>query len=191
MWSLPKGKEFLPRTSMNNLEIMHKDEKNVKAKMRLLVAIHRKEGKSVDRIAEMTRQKKRTVHEWLWKFHKRGVEAKDSIKQSGRPSALTAKQMKELVRTLGKGPPYNPSGLWTTKEVRKFIGKKYGISFVPQHVWRIMTALGFSLQSPRKKHYKSASRDEIEAFKKRLEEKRGITERKVLLWPQKMKRHLD
>ena len=190
MWHLEKGSEFLPEVPVKKLKQMYKKENNSKAKLRLLAAIHRKRGKSLDDVARLLEKPRRTVHGWLTYFQERGVSAKDSIKQSGRPSTLTVKQMKELVKSLEKGPPHNPKGLWNTKEVRAFIKKKYKISFVPQHIWRILIALGFSLQSPRKKHYKSASIKEIEAFKKSPDRKHATTERKVLLWPQKMKQHL-
>ena len=190
MWHLEKGSEFLPAISVKKLKQMYKKENNSKAKLRLLSAIHRKSGKSLDDVARLLEKPRRTVHGWLTNFQERGISAKDSVKQSGRPSTLTASQMKALVKALEKGPPHNPKGLWNTKEVREFIQKKYKISFVPQHIWRILIALGFSLQTPRKNHYKSASIVEIDAFKKRLDGKQNTTERKVLLWPQKMKQHL-
>ena len=111
------------------------------------------------------------------------------IKQTGRRPVLKQRQVKELVKALEKGPTHNPRGLWTTKEVREFIKKKYGISFVPQHVWRILIALGFTLQRPRKKHHKSASPEEIEHFKKSQDAKHITIARKDLLWPQKMRQH--
>ncbi len=190
MWNLPKGEEFIPTTSLNKMEKLYKDEKNAKAKTRLLAALYRKEGKTIEMIAEIMHQKKPTVHDWLTKFNERGIDAKVDPKRPGKKPLLTDAQRNALMRRLEKGPTHNPNGLWTTKEVREFIKNKYGISYVPQHIWRILVALGFSLQVPRKKHYKSASRSEIEAFKKRLGAKQGTTERKVLLWPQKMKQHL-
>lgn len=181
---------FLRNTSVKKLKQLYKKEKNGKAKLRLLAAIHRKKGKSLDDISRLLEKPRRTIHGWLTYFQERGVSAKDSVKQTGRRPVLTAKQVKELVRTLEKGPPHNPRGLWTTKEVREFIRRKYGISFVPQHVWRILIAFGFTLQRPRKKHHKTASAEEIEHFKKSQSAKQSTTERKVLLWPQKTKQHL-
>jgi len=190
MWNLPKGELFLPKVSIRTLEAEHAKEQNNKAKSRLLVAIHRKNDKSIDQISSLTHQKRRTIHEWLWKFQEHGISGKDSIKQTGRPARLTAKQIQELVKALERGPPHNPNGLWTSKEVREFIRKKYKISFVPQHIWRILQSLGFTIQRPRKRHYKAASIEEIRRFKKTPNRRHDTTERKVLLWPQKMKQHL-
>ena len=98
-------------------------KKNAKAKLRLLSAVHRKKGKSIDEIASLLSKSRRTIHGWLVRFQQRGINAKDGIKQSGRPVELTIKQRKKLLKTLERGPPHNPSGLWSTKEVRELITK--------------------------------------------------------------------
>jgi transposase len=138
----------------------------------------------------LVHQNKRTVHEWLWKFHKNGITAKDSKKQTGRPCELDHKQRKELIVQLEKGPPHSPNGLWTSKEVRNFIHKKYGVLYGPTNIWNILTKAGFSVQRPRKKHHKSASIEEIKRFKKTPVQRRATTERKGLLWQLKTKQHL-
>jgi len=190
MWELPKGKKFLPAASLKELERLYKNEKNYKAKLRLLTAIHRKENKSLDKIASLIHKNKRTVHQWLWKFHEDGIEAKDSKKQTGRPCKLDYRQRKELMMQLEKGPPHSPNGLWTSKEVRNFIRKQYDVMYGPTNIWNILTKSGFSVQRPRKKHHKSASIEEIKHFKKSPDDKQTITERKASLWQRKMRRHL-
>lgn len=184
-WNLGKGDGFLPGVSLAELKNLYKKEKKAKPKQRLLCAIHRKQGESIDVIKDIVQMHRRTVHDILRRFDERGVVAKDSIKQSGRPPLLTEKQRKELVKDLEAGPLYNKSGLWTTKEVRDLLKRKYGLVFVNQHVWRIITSLGFTMQRPRKRHYKKASDGEIETFKKSRGAKQGITGRKALLWAQK------
>jgi len=178
MWSLPKGEDFLPKTSVGHLRGLYNNEPKTKPKLRLLCAIHRKEGKSLDAIADKTRMKRRTVHETLWRFIERGIEGKDSIKQDGRPSRLTRAQQRQLIRTLERGPPNNPSGLWTTKEVQDLIHKKYGVGYAHQHVWELLTVAGFSLQTPRPHNYKAPQKAEIDRFKKRLHAWRKLTAKK-------------
>lgn len=187
MWNLPKGSDFLPGASVGKLERLYAKEKQAKQKTRLLCAIHRKKGRSMDQIASITSMPRGTVHGCLRKFVERGIAGKDSIKQSGRPPTLTVSQRRKLVKEIEAGPPYNKSGLWTTKEVRDLLKRKYGITFVNQHVWRMLVSMGFSMQRPRKRHYKSASKTEIEAFKKTRSEKRDIIERRDLSWARKMR----
>ena len=190
MWQLEKGELFLSKTSLKEIRNLYKKEMNGKSKLRLLAAIHRKQGKSIDKISELLEKPRKTVHGWLTVFQERGILGKDSVKQEGRPCRLNHAQMKELVVRLEKGPPKNPSGLWTAKEVRGLIRNKYGILYGRTNTWKILVAAGFTPQVPRKRHYKRASDEEIERFKKTPSGKRGTTERKVLLWPQKTRQHL-
>lgn len=176
MWNLPKGDEFLPGVSLRELRRIYQEEQKAKPKVRVLCAIHRKEGKSIDDIAAFTSMKRRTVHETLRRFVERGMCAKDGIRQSGRPARLTEKQRRKLIGKLDRGPPYNRSGLWTTREVSELIRKEFGVEYTHSHVWEMLKVAGFSIQRPRPRHYKSPSKKEIERFKKRLLCWRGITE---------------
>jgi transposase len=190
MWTLLKGKHFLAAISVNQLQKLYDNERNAKAKLRLLSAVHRKKGKSIDEIAYLLSKPRRTIHGWLVRFQQRGINAKDGIKQSGRPVELTIKQRKKLLKILERGPPHNQSGLWSTKEVRKLITKQFKRTYVKQHVWRLLVSVGFSMQRPRKRHYQRPSEKEIARFKKKLDEKQNIIVRKDLLWAHKMKQPL-
>lgn len=191
MWNLTKGNEFLPSISVNRLKTLYAEEKNAKAKLRLLCALHRKKGKSIDDIASLLSKPRRTIHGWIITFQKRSIDGKDSIKQTGRPATLKLAQRKNLVKDLERGPPHNPSGLWSTKELRKLLQRKYHVEFVNQHIWRLLVSLGFSMQRPRKRHYQHPSDEEIIQFKKKLDKKQNITVQKDLLWARKMRQRSD
>lgn len=189
-WNLSSGENFLPRVSEVKLEQIYRQEMEARPKLRLLCALHRKNGKSIDQIADLVRIPRRTVHKYLWRFEERGLAAKDTVKQPGREPVLSLKQRQRLIRELEKGPPHNRTGLWETKEVRELIQKKFKARFVPQHVWRILKACGFSVQRARPRHYKTASEEEIKAFKKKPNDSSTTTAKKVLSWPAKMKPRL-
>lgn len=180
MRNLPKGEEFLPKTPLEELENLYAYEKRAKPKIRLLCAIHRKKGASIDEIAAITNQNRRTVHAILHRFQERGVNGKDAIKQTGRPAFLTLEQRRILVKQLERGPPRNRTGLWSTKEVQEYIKKQYGVEYTSVHVWELLKALGFTLQRPRPRHHKEASSEEIERFKKKLPGWRAIIEEEGL-----------
>jgi len=180
MWNLPKGDEFLPKTTLGELETLYAAEKKAKPKTRLLCAIHRKKGASIDDIAEITSQKRATVHTTLRRFQERGPNAKDAIKQTGRPAFLTIRQRRELVKQLEQGPPQNRTGLWSTKEAKEYIHKKYNVTYTNVHVWELLKALGFSLQRPRPRHRKAPDEAEIDRFKKKLPGWHAIIEKKTL-----------
>lgn len=189
MWKLTKGKEFLSGISEQQLQKLYDKEKNAKAKIRLLNAIHRKKNKSIDEIAYLLSKNRRTIHSWLVRFDERGIDGKNSRKAPGKIPFLTLKQREKLISILEHGPPHNQTGLWSTKEVRDIIAKKFKRQFVKQHVWRMLVSLGFSMQRPRKRHYQRASDEEIMLFKKKLDDKQDIIGEKGLLWARKMKQH--
>jgi len=188
MWNLQKGVQFLPSTTIRQLQKIYKQETKAKPKMRLLAAIHRKKGKSLDGIAYHVNASRNTVHGWLRNFSLRGIQAKDSIKQTGRPVSMTPAKRKQLIKDLERGPPHNASGLWTTKEVMHLLGRKYKQKYAKQHVWRLLVSLGFSLQRPRKQHYLSPSEEELAQFKKKPGDRQDITGERGLLWARRMKR---
>lgn len=177
----------MPRVSEAKLETLYRQETQARPKLRLLCALHRKKGNSMDQIADILHMSRYTVHKYLWRFEEKGLAAKDTVKQQGRKPVLTPQQRQKLVRELEKGPPHNRTGLWDTKQVRELIHKKFKVCFVPQHVWRILIACGFSVQRARPRHYKTASKEEIKAFKKKPGDSSDTIERKVLSWPAKTK----
>lgn len=168
MWHLPKGEQFLPRVELSRLEELYRSEDKAKPKIRLLCAIHRRKGESIDEIAEVTDLKRRTVHSILHRFCDRGITAKDGIKQDGRPAFLTMRQRRTVVRILERGPPGNKTGLWTTKDVKELIRKKYDVNYTTGHVWELLRVLGLTLQRPRPRHYKHPTEKDTDRFKKKL-----------------------
>lgn len=169
MWSLRKGASFLPSVSLQRLSKLYATEKNVKAKLRLLAAIRRKKGQSIDAIAEALEKPRKTIHGWLHRFEERGVRGSYDIKQPGRTPLLTRSQLKQLRRELLKGPPHVPSGIWEMRQVRDHIQKKYGVSYKRHNIFRLLKVLGFSVQKPRPRHFKSDPRAQEQFKKKQLE----------------------
>ena len=187
VWNLARGESFLPGVSLQELKRCMSAEMNAKSKLRWLVAIHRKEGKSMDAVAEACAVPKPTVQCILHRFQEKGVRAAKAVRQEGRPPRLTKRQRERLVNLLDGGNTRVPSRLWTSKEVLALIKRKFGVEYTPQHVWKLLVACGFSLIRPRPRHYKSPGKEEQEAFKKKRGKPRGIIARKVLLWAAKMK----
>lgn len=166
MWSLKRGNEFLSYVSVQRLQTMYNREKNAKAKLRLLAAIRRKKGESIDDIAYALEKPRRTIHGWLHRFAQRRLNAVHDKKRGGRPSKLTKAQLKKLRRELLRGPAHVPGRLWTTRHVHEHLKREYGITYHRSNVFRLLHKLGFSLQLPRQQHYKT---DKVtqERFKKK------------------------
>lgn len=167
MWNLPKGREFMRGVSMRGLKAAYRKETSKKAKMRLLAAVKRKQGKSIDQIASDLEMGRRTVHSWLRRFMERGLQGAHDIKQPGRPRRLTDQQLKNLRKDLIVGPEKFgfSKQLWNTRMVQEHVRRKYKVSYVDRHMRRLLRKMGFSCQKPRPVHHK-ADKCAQERFKK-------------------------
>jgi transposase len=167
---LPKGAAFLPDVSERQIRVLSRRERLRKPQLRLLAALRRKQGWTLECIAASLEQPLMTVHGWLTRLQRRGIEGLQDRKQTGRPAQLTLEQKCQLIKDLERGPPHNPSGLWTTKLVQELLRRKYNVSFVKQHVWRMLDQLGFALLRPRKQHHRRADAATIAQFKKKRDD---------------------
>lgn len=154
-WNLPKGEEFLPKISVEELRQSYEREQGGWPKIRLLIVIKRKEGQSMDAIAEQLQISRTAVNETLHRFQERGPSAKDDEKRSGRPRKLNQKQLKGLRKKLLSGPRKGTNVLWTTRQILDLVRREYGPEYTTRHLRRLMHKLGFSLQKPRPRHYKT------------------------------------
>lgn len=145
-------------------------ERNAKAKIRLLAAIYRKEGKTYDEIGLILKYPLTTIRDWLSLIYIEGISRKSDIKQTGKPKRLTDEQIKKLKPILLKSPEEQDFKftMWTTKLVIQLIKKLYDVSYKPLQVRRILHRLDLSCQKPRPTH-KKASKKAQEDFKKTSE----------------------
>lgn len=174
MWQLKKGSTFLPYVSVPRLQKLYDREKNAKAKLRLLAAIRRKKGESIDYIAAALEKPRRTIHGWLQRFEQRRLKGVYDKKQPGRTPKLTRSQLKKLRRQLIRGPAHVPGRLWTNRLVNEHLKQKYGVSYERKHVTVVLHKLGFSVQKPRQQHYKT-NKNVQEHFKKKQDVSRDST----------------
>lgn len=174
-WSLPKGHNFLSDYSKRDLKNLYKHEKNPKAKVRLLAAICRKEGRALRDIGETVEYPFTTIRDWLVRMHKQGLDGCYNKKQTGKPHRLTEKQLKKLDKILSASPEKQglPFVIWTTKLVQYIIVKLFDVTYVLRHVWFLVRKLGYNLKVPRQENRK-VNRKAQEKFKKNLKEKYNI-----------------
>jgi len=170
-----KGTDFLPGISKSKLKKLYEKEKDSKAKLRLLSAILRKEGKSIPRISESIQRPAATISDWLKRIEKEGLGKIYSIKQTGKPSRLSENQLKELKTILDDSPSKQdvPFKIWTTSLVQYLIKKLYGVLYQLRNIRNIVKKLGFCLKVPRQENIKK-NKKAVEEFKKNLKEKYDI-----------------
>jgi len=173
---IKKGEKFLPEFSKAELTKLYQKEKNAKAKLRLLAAIFRKEGKSLDAISESVQTPKTTVHDWLSRLESNGLDGLVDVKQPGRPSWLSQDQKQKLDEVLSGIPEKQgiPFKIWTTSLVQYIIHELFNVTYKPRNVQKLVKKLGFTLKSPRSRNKKASTKAQ-EEFKKKLKLKYDIT----------------
>lgn len=173
---IKKSDQFLPDMSREKLKQLYGKERNAKAKLRLLAAMQRKEGKTLDDIAYSLQKPKTTIHDWLKRIEREKLRGFYDIQQRGNNRKLTLEQREELGKILDESPQNQsiPFKLWTTKLVQYIVYKHHRISYTQSAIWKLTKKLHFSLKVPRQQHQK-ANRKAQEEFKKKLKQKFNIT----------------
>jgi len=168
-WNLPVAEAYLQRVSLRHLQKLAAKEKNAPTRIRLLVVLQRKQGKSIDAIAESVSLHRRAVHDILHRFMERGLNAAKSLPKSGRRKQLSNLQLKSIRGKLLKAP--SKSGFrgdfWNSKMVSELIRREFGVNYTMRHTTRLLTTLGFSYKKPRPANPRRASAEEINEFKKK------------------------
>ena len=149
---IQKGNKFLLDISKEELKKLYKNEKNAKAKLRLLASMKRKEGMSMDEIANSLQKPKTTIHDWLQRIENRGI--KNILRNSPEEQDI-------------------PFTLWTTNLVQYIIMKNFNVELKVRQVRNIIKKINFTLQKPRPEN-KKANKKLREEFKKNLKKKFNI-----------------
>ncbi len=168
-YDLARGEDFLPDFSLAELKQMAAAEKERRPLLRLLVVLNRKEGKSIDKIADAVGLHRRAVHDILHRFEDRGLTAAHARPKSGRAKRLTTKQLADLRKRLLQEPSKSSfsEGFWSGRMIQELIRKKYGVEYCSGWLPKILKRAGFSYKKPRPTNPRRASEEEIAAFKKK------------------------
>ena len=169
VYNLARGEEFLPDFSLAELKKCVAAEKERQPRLRLLAALNRKDGKSIDQIADAVGLHRRAVHDILHRFEERGLKAAHSLPKPGRPKHLTEKQLLDLKKNLLRPPKASgfDDGFWNGRMVSSLVLKKYGVQYSKTWIPRLLKRIGFSYKKPRPTNPRRASEEEIAAFKKK------------------------
>jgi putative transposase len=149
----------------DSFEKIYRSEQDVKTKERMLLVLNViYQDKVCAHVARDLHRSRAWACEWLKRYGKEGIKGLKNRQKSGRPSELSEEitcQIKEELKESSYG--------WTTKQVEEeLIIKKSGVKYHYVHIYRILRKWGFKQKVPRKVHVNTASKEEKEAFKKRL-----------------------
>jgi transposase len=75
------------------------------------------------------------------------------VKRRGPPARLTPAQLEQLQQELLRGPTAHGyrTELWTLKRIAQVIKQRFGVTYHPGHVFKVLRALGWSCQKPQRR----------------------------------------
>lgn len=127
------------------------------------------QGMSIAEVAEVVEASTSAVGRWKQTVEQEGLEGLNSKPAPGRPPRLSSTERRQLEELLRKGP--RAAGLttdaWTCPRIAWLIQQQFGVEYHPDHVRRILEALGWSCQRPEQR---ARERDEAAIARWRAKE---------------------
>ena len=119
---------------------------------RIHAVVLNSDGLTSGEIADTLRAPRSRVSEWLRNYELHGYEALLEGCRSGRPAELADEDLTALSDIIDSGPvAYGYlSGVWASPMIARVIEEEFGVSYHPGHVRKILYALGFSVQRPKR-----------------------------------------
>jgi transposase len=136
----------------------HRDFKRME-RLRLGAARMFEQGTSQAEVAHRLGTSRQNTHRWHHQWRHSGRAALRAAGRAGRKPKLDARARRKLERALLQGALAHgfDSDLWTCKRVVIVIERLTGVRHHPSHAWRILRAMGWTLQRPERR---ATERDE-------------------------------
>ena len=151
---LPRVLQLHPSTYQRLTRLSKEAERDgaYRVAKRLRAVVLNSEGHTSGELAGILQSPRSKVSEWLQRYQTDGVNGLLEGYRSGRPSQLTEKQQQQLGDILDSGPvAYGlDTGIWTSPMIAWVIEEEFGVRYHPGHVRKLLHAVGFSVQRPRR-----------------------------------------
>lgn len=137
------------------------------------------ERKSLTEVAQLVAADVSSVKRWKRAWKASGDAALKSKPIPGRPSKLTKAQRRRLAKIVRAGPLRAgfTTDWWTCKRVAEVIRREFDVTYHPDHVGRLLHALGFTQQKPQRR---AAERNESAIARWRTDDWPRIKKRPVV-----------
>jgi len=107
-------------------------------------------GERMAAVARKLQVSRQSVSRWFVQWKRGGTKALRGAGRAGRAPRLQAQQLQRVQLALREGARANGfnTDLWTLPRVAQVIERVTGVSYHAGHVWRVMRAMGWTLQRP-------------------------------------------
>ncbi len=95
---------------------------------------------------------RRSVRRWRRAHRRRGSLGLKARLASGRPPKLNPRQRRALVHSILDGPEaagYR-TALWSCRRIAQLVRDRFGVSYHPDHIGRLLRACGLTPQRPQR-----------------------------------------
>jgi len=135
------------------LRKLAKAEANTRVARRLLAIANALSGMSRKEAAEAAGMDRQTLRDWVIRYNVHGPDGLYDCWGDGRPSRLQPDEQAELIRIVLEGPDLK-SGLsaFTREDLVRICEARFGKTFHPASLGRLLKRLGFSRQKARPSH---------------------------------------
>ena len=110
-------------------------------------------GKGIREVARLVGVDSKSVSRWVKMYEVGGESGLDAKPQKGRQPRLSEKDLERLARSLQQGPGRHgfQTELWTLARVGQVIRRRFGVSYHPCHVWKVLQRMDWSAQKPERR----------------------------------------
>jgi transposase len=121
-------------------------EDRYKKRERAVIAVQ--DGESPEAVARILGTTCQTIYNWLARYRNGGLQnLRDKKGNRGRPTKLTAKEIRMLYRAIVKTDPRQYEFefcLWSLPVIRAFIKQQFGVELAKSSIWHLLRQLGLS-----------------------------------------------
>jgi transposase len=148
------------------LRKLAKAESDARVARRLLALANALSGMSRKEAAEAAGMDRQTLRDWVIRYNEHGLDGLYDCWGDGRPPRLEPREQAELMRIVLAGPgPESGLSAFTREDLVRICETRFGKSFHPAALGRVLKRLGLSRQKARPSHPQKDPA-EAEAFKK-------------------------
>ena len=108
------------------------------------------QGQAPVEVARQLGVDRRSVRRWNAAYRRQGAQGLAARPAPGRPSKLSARQRRQLLRILRHGAAASgfERDVWTYPRVAEVLRRRFGISYHVDHLGRLLRSLGWTPQRP-------------------------------------------
>jgi transposase len=148
------------------LRKLAKAESDTRVARRLLAIANALSGMSRKEAAEAAGMDRQTLRDWVIRYNEHGLDGLYDCWGEGRPPRLESHEQAELMRIVLSGPdPKSGISAFTREDLVGICEARFGKTFHPASMGRLLRRLGLSRQKARPSHPQKDPA-QAEAFKK-------------------------